>query len=79
MVHGGFVTCDAFIQPFLEQVYCCGAPNLPVIFEMFYDLWIPVIRACDLRGFAIVFSGTRGHEFSVAVKKRFFFLQTETV
>lgn len=50
MVHGGFVTCDAFIQPLLEQLYCCGAPNLLVIFERFYDLWIPVIRASDLRG-----------------------------
>ena len=50
MVHGGFITCDALIQPFLEQLYCCGAPNLLVIFEMFYDLWILVIRASDLRG-----------------------------
>ena len=50
MVHGGFVTCDALIQPFLEQLYCCGAPNLLVIFEMFHDLWILVIRASDLRG-----------------------------
>ena len=72
MVHGGFVTCDAFIQPFLEQLYCCGAPNLLVIFEMFYDLWIPVIKTSDFMWCAIFVSGTRGHDFSGAVKINFF-------
>ena len=61
MVHGGFVTSnDAFMQPFLEQRFCCGASYLLVIFKMFYDLWIPVIKTSDITWFAIFFSGTRG-------------------
>ena len=72
MIHGGFVTCDAFIQPFLEQLYCCGAPNLLVIFEMFYDLWIPVIRACDLRGLLLSLVEREVMNFQLQWKKDFF-------
>ena len=72
MVHGGFVTCDAFIQPFLEQLYCCGAPNLLVIFEMFYDLWIPVIRASDLCGLLSSLVELDVMNFKCSEKKIFF-------
>ena len=42
--------------------------ELLVIFEMFYDLWIPVIKTSDFMWCAIFVSGTRGYEFSGAVK-----------
>ena len=61
MIHGVFVTSDdTFIEPFLEQRFGCGAPNLLVIFEMFYNLWIPVIKTSDMTEFVVAFSGTRG-------------------
>lgn len=61
MIYGVFVASyDTFIKPFLEQRLRCGASNLFVIFEMFYDLWIPVIKTPDTAWFVIVFSGTRG-------------------
>ena len=73
IVHGGFITSDdAFIQPFLEQLYCWGAPNLLVIFEMFYDLWIPVIRACDLRGLLLSLVEREVMNFQLQWKKDFF-------
>ena len=49
MMHRVFVASDdTFIQPFIEQRFGCGTPNLFVIFEMFYDLWIPVVKASDI-------------------------------
>ena len=61
MVHGGFVASnDAFMQPFLEQRLACGASNLFVIFKLFNDLWIPVVKTSDISWFVIFLTGTRG-------------------
>ena len=61
MMHRVFVASDdTFIQPFLEQRFGCGTPNLFVIFEMFYDLWIPVVKASDFAGAVLLFCETRG-------------------
>ena len=46
MMHRVFAASDnTFIQPSLEQRFGCGTPNLFAIFEMLYDLWIPVVKA----------------------------------
>ena len=62
MVHGDFVASDdTLIQPSLKQRFRCGAPYLVVLFEIFYDLWIPVVKTSDCPWAVLFFGGTRGH------------------
>lgn len=61
MIHRGFVASnDDFMQSFLEQRFGCGASNLFVIFKLCNDLWIPVVKTCDISSFVIFLTGTRG-------------------
>ena len=51
---------DIFMYPFPEELLGSGLPYLAVLFKMFYDLWIPVVKASDFAGAVLFFCGTRG-------------------
>lgn len=52
---------DVFMSPFPEERLGSGSSYLVVFLKMFYDLWIPVIKASDFAGALLFFfCETRG-------------------